>query len=101
MARPSTEDSHNNINSKTQVANIPLNQSVTVSLGQDALYLLVTAKPLGADIASSLHIVYSSQYGSTLTEIYKRTNVAVSVDKLTLTMSTDTQYVSYALIALK
>ena len=89
------------LNSKTQVANIPLNQSVTVSLGQDTLYLLVTAKPLGTDIASSLHIIYSSQYGSTLTEIYKRTNVAVSVDKLTLTISTDTQYVSYALIALK
>lgn len=74
------------------------NADYNFTLENDSIYLLITGKALNTDIGSSLFIVVASSYGSTLTQIYKGSNIAAAVNNLTLTVNTDTQYVSVRLI---
>lgn len=77
--------------------NLPINEDYMVTL-TNGIYLLVTCKPLNTTIASSLHIIFANQYGSTLKTITDAPNISVTVNKLSITLHTDTEYVKASFI---
>ena len=79
--------------------NLPVGSDYTVTL-TNGIYLLVTCKQLNTTIASSLHIIFANQYGSTLKTVTDAPNVSVTVNKLNVTLHTDTEYVKASFIQL-